>query len=181
MTIKFFLFLQEINASGDDMNHEFATQWIGHEGCAQFAKVFALAVFEASQDHDNHALVVRLDGTLGAGKTYFTQQLALELGASDGEVTSPTFVIIQSYETHPRMSHLDLYRVKEDDEFFELGIEEMFEQSGLMLIEWGGKFSHLLPEDHLCLEIDVLSEDNRAVRLISYGPRSDAILEHVRG
>jgi len=165
------------------MNQELETTWLGHDGCVRFAKAVAVAVADSMdlQQPNNGALVIRLDGTLGAGKTYFTQQFAKELGAIDGEVTSPTFVIIQLYDTSPRISHLDLYRVNDDDEFFELGIDEMFEQPEVMLIEWGGKFTHLLPKDHLSIQIDIVSEQNRVVRLKSYGLRSDALLKKLQG
>jgi tRNA threonylcarbamoyladenosine biosynthesis protein TsaE len=155
--------------------------WVGCEGCVQFAQDFATAILSAHRDQNLSSAVIRLDGTLGAGKTFFTQQFAKALGAADGEVTSPTFVIVQNYHTKPPIIHLDLYRVNDDDEFFELGIEEMFEQPSIMLIEWGAKFVSLLPVDHLGIEIDVISESDRIVTVTSYGPQSEAILRQLLG
>jgi len=163
------------------MSRELVVHWIGCDGCARFAKDFAVAVLAAYRIQQSPSIVIRLDGTLGAGKTFFTQQLAKALGAADGDVTSPTFVIIQTYNTTPTINHLDLYRVNDEDEFLELGIEEMFEQPAIMLVEWGAKFALLFPKDHLGVEIDVVSENDRVVTLTSYGPQSEAILQQLQG
>jgi len=163
------------------MSRELVVHWIGCDGCARFAKDFAVAVLAAYRIQQSPSIVIRLDGTLGAGKTFFTQQLAKALGAADGEVTSPTFVIIQTYNTTPTINHLDLYRVNDEDEFLELGIEEMFEQPAIMLVEWGSKFVSLFPQDHLAIEIDVVSENDRVVTLTGHGPLSEAILQQLQG
>ena len=163
------------------MSREMVVNWIGCDGCARFAKDFAVAVLAAYRIQESASIVLRLDGTLGAGKTFFAQQLAKALGAADGEVTSPTFVIIQTYNTTPIINHLDLYRVNDEDEFLELGIEEMFEQPAIMLVEWGAKFASLFPKDHLAIEIDVVSENDRVVTLTSHGPQSEAILQQLQG
>ncbi len=165
----------------DHASREYTTRWIGQEGCSRFAYEFAAAIRATQKNGEPKPVIVRLDGTLGAGKTFFTQQLAKAFGAADGDVTSPTFVIIQSYPTTPPINHLDLYRVNDDYEFLELGIEEMFEQPAIMLVEWGAKFLSLFPQDHLGLEIDVLNECDRLVTVKSYGPQSDLILLQLRG
>lgn len=167
--------------SGDHTSHEYTVRWIGQDGCAGFAVDFAAALRAAQKNSEPMSVIIRLDGTLGAGKTFFTQQLAKAFGAADGDVTSPTFVIIQSYPTTPPINHLDLYRVNDDDEFLELGIEEMFEQPGIMLVEWGAKFVSLFPKDHLGMEIDVINENDRLVTIKSYGPQSDLILLQLQG
>ena len=109
------------------------------------------------------SLVVGLVGTLGAGKTRFCQELAASFGAPLGEVTSPTFTLHRTYEVAGetafgpnRWHHLDLYRVGDEDELFELGIEELWEQpDAWTLIEWADRFAELMPERTVWLEISV--------------------------
>ena len=84
--------------------------------------------------------VITLRGTLGAGKTFFTNAFinAIYEKESRGkvDVTSPTFNIVKSYETNNfPIYHYDLYRLKNSDELYELGIEDSLED-GVSLIEW---------------------------------------------
>ena len=79
--------------------------------------------------------IIALTGDLGLGKTTFARSFITALGGS-GEVTSPTFTLVQVYEfTSINIYHFDLYRIKEPEEIFELGIEDAF-ADGVSLIEW---------------------------------------------
>jgi tRNA threonylcarbamoyladenosine biosynthesis protein TsaE len=127
----------------------------------------------------NVPIVIRLDGTLGAGKTQFVKGLATAFGAASEEITSPTFVLIHRYLTKPTVYHLDAYRVADDDEFLELGIEEIFDEEAVVVIEWGEKFVDLLPRDHLAIEIDVQGESLRLFQLTANGPKSESILSRL--
>jgi tRNA threonylcarbamoyladenosine biosynthesis protein TsaE len=142
--------------------------WNTLEDCHSFARMLA-RVLETP-------VTIRLDGTLGAGKTQFTKFLAQSLGADSTDVTSPTFVLIHRYETSPVMYHLDAYRVGDEDEFLELGVEELFEEPAITVIEWGEKFVRVLPQDHLAIEIEVESEHARTVQVTGTGIRSAAII-----
>lgn len=124
-------------------------------------------------------ITIRIDGTLGAGKTQFTKYLAVAFGAVPEDVTSPTFVLVHRYDTQPPMIHLDAYRVNDDDEFLELGIEEFFEEAACTVIEWGEKFVELLPVDHLAITIDVLSPSRRSFVVEACGERSNRIIERL--
>ena len=141
------------------------------EACQRFAERFAFAL--------ETPMVVCLNGTLGAGKTQFTKFVAVALGALPEEVTSPTFVLVHRYPTKPIMYHLDAYRVNDEDEFLELGVEEFFEERAVTIIEWGEKFEHLLPCDCLRIQIEIQSETQRQFSLASCGPRSDKILSRL--
>jgi tRNA threonylcarbamoyladenosine biosynthesis protein TsaE len=79
--------------------------------------------------------VLALSGELGAGKTFFTQCLCLELGI-DESITSPTFVILNEYfsGTIP-IFHFDLYRLHDENEVLDLGITDMIDK-GITVIEW---------------------------------------------
>lgn len=107
--------------------------------------------------------VVLLEGNLGAGKTTLTKGIAAALGVDASEVSSPTFTLIHEYG--PRLVHVDLYRLESDREFFTLGLEEYFDRNCIVLIEWGEKFRHLLPEDILEIRIEHCGEDNRRITL----------------
>ncbi|HUG71274.1 MAG TPA: tRNA (adenosine(37)-N6)-threonylcarbamoyltransferase complex ATPase subunit type 1 TsaE, partial [Pirellulaceae bacterium] len=80
---------------------------------------------------------VCLSGTLGAGKTRLVQAIAAACGINRADVVSPTFVLCQHYSATRRFNHLDAYRIRDDDEFLELGVDEMFASDGITLVEWG--------------------------------------------
>ena len=108
--------------------------------------------------------VLALFGELGAGKTVFIQGLALGLGISDIPV-SPSFVIINEYQGKIPLYHVDLYRLSEGRDIEELGIEEYFEKSGVTVIEWAERAREFLPETSINIEIDILDESKRKIRI----------------
>lgn len=77
-----------------------------------------------------------LKGNLGAGKTTFTQFLLKNLGSQD-EVNSPTYSIVNEYNTPKgKVFHFDLYRLKNIEEVYDIGIEEYLDNAFLCIIEW---------------------------------------------
>ncbi|MDR0556145.1 MAG: tRNA (adenosine(37)-N6)-threonylcarbamoyltransferase complex ATPase subunit type 1 TsaE [Holosporaceae bacterium] len=86
-----------------------------------------------------------LSGDLGSGKTTFASYLIRLLTGSIEEVPSPTFSVVQIYESPTAVVwHIDCYRLKSQDEFFELGLEEAL-SSGITIIEWPELVLPLLP------------------------------------
>jgi tRNA threonylcarbamoyladenosine biosynthesis protein TsaE len=80
--------------------------------------------------------ILLLKGNLGAGKTTFTQVLLKNLGSTD-EVSSPTYSIVNEYNTPKgKVFHFDLYRLKNIDEVYDIGIEEYLDNAFLCIIEW---------------------------------------------
>lgn len=80
--------------------------------------------------------ILLLKGNLGAGKTTFTQFLLKNLGSED-EVNSPTYSIVNEYQTpQGKVYHFDLYRLKNIDEVYDIGIEEYLDNAYLCIIEW---------------------------------------------
>ncbi len=80
--------------------------------------------------------ILLLKGNLGAGKTTFTQFLLKKLGSTD-EVSSPTYSIVNEYNTpQGKVYHFDLYRLKNIDEVYDIGIEEYLDNAFLCIIEW---------------------------------------------
>ena len=112
--------------------------------------------------------VICLDGDLGAGKTLFVQNLAASLGVQ-GEVTSPTFNLMNLYEDgRLPLVHFDLYRLEQEYELDEIGFYDYAENpDGLVLIEWAEKFPECLPEDHIALQIQRTDVENERVLVFS--------------
>jgi tRNA threonylcarbamoyladenosine biosynthesis protein TsaE len=104
--------------------------------------------------------VVLLSGDLGAGKTTLTQGLARALGV-EGPVTSPTFVLVQSYRTKGGwdLVHADIWRLEQLREVTELAIPELLEEGAAAVIEWGEKAAPVLPEDALHITIEFVDEE----------------------
>ena len=80
--------------------------------------------------------ILLLKGKLGAGKTTFTQFLLKKLGSND-EVSSPTYAIVNEYHSPKgKIFHFDLYRMKNIDEVYDIGMEEYLDNAFLCIIEW---------------------------------------------
>jgi tRNA threonylcarbamoyladenosine biosynthesis protein TsaE len=117
-----------------------------------------------------HPLVIGLTGDLGAGKTAFVQGLARGLGVSDQYyVTSPTFTLINEYPARLKFYHIDLYRISEIDEIYDLGMDELLHSGGVVAIEWADKFSDILPGEKLEIKIETVDADIRQLLLTAYG------------
>ena len=124
--------------------------------------------------------VIALIGELGSGKTRFVQAVAEALGAERKTVTSPTFVLIQEYEARLPVYHVDTYRLRDTDEFLELGVAELLESDGVCLIEWADRVAEVLPEDILRVKVDIAGPSCRLFALESTGPKSNELLYSVR-
>jgi tRNA threonylcarbamoyladenosine biosynthesis protein TsaE len=124
--------------------------------------------------------VVALVGDLGAGKTRLVQAVAEAMGVDRSEVTSPTFVLIHEYAGRLPIYHFDTYRLRDLDEFVELGAEELLYGDGVCLIEWGDRVDAVLPADHLRCEIEITGETARRFRFTGTGPRSEEIVDELR-
>lgn len=112
---------------------------------------------------------VALIGTLGAGKTRLVRAVAQGLGIDPEIVGSPTFVLIREYKGVRSIAHFDTYRLRDEDEFLELGPEEYFYGQGLSFIEWADRFPQLLPLDRVEISIDIPSETTRCFKIAFYG------------
>lgn len=121
--------------------------------------------------------VVALLGTLGAGKTRLVQAVAEGCGIRRRDVVSPTFVLIHEYPGDRMVYHIDAYRLKDEDEFLELGPEEYFESNGITLIEWADRVEDCLPRERLEIGIEVTGAETRQFELIARGGRFEVVLD----
>ena len=125
--------------------------------------------------------VVALIGELGAGKTRLVQGVAAAMGVERKLVNSPTFILIQEYEGRLPIYHFDTYRLRDVDEFLELGAEELMGTEGVCLIEWADRVADVLPDDHLRIEIAVTGPSERVFLITATGPKSERILSGLDG
>ena len=108
--------------------------------------------------------VLLLSGDLGAGKTAFVRGLAEGLGIDPGEVTSPTFTIVQEYAgPSATLYHVDLYRL-EGPEIDDLGLEDLVSGDGIVAIEWAERWSGR-PDDVTEVRIEDIGDDRRRISI----------------
>jgi tRNA threonylcarbamoyl adenosine modification protein YjeE len=118
-----------------------------------------------------------LAGDLGAGKTTFARALVRALLDDDAaEVPSPTFSIVQTYDTlQLAIAHLDLYRLASEDELDELGIEDM-RSHGALVVEWAERAPSILGPDRLDIELAEGGEETRRnLTLTGHGTWSERL------
>lgn len=125
--------------------------------------------------------ILALKGPLGAGKTMLTQGIAKGLQIADPhQVTSPTFTLLQEYQARLPIYHFDTYRLKQLQDFEDLGAFEYFAGQGVCLIEWADRIKPLLPLEHL--EVDIVPQDTqcRCIRLTASGKSYVELLRMIK-
>jgi tRNA threonylcarbamoyladenosine biosynthesis protein TsaE len=114
-----------------------------------------------------------LAGDLGAGKTAFVQGLGRAMGVTE-PITSPTFTLAQRYDSDPILHHLDVYRLSQLNEVLDLGLGELLDDGGVVVIEWGDAVVPVLPSDYLEVRLnlaEVATPDDREIVLRPVGVR----------
>lgn len=116
-------------------------------------------------------LVLDLRGEVGAGKTTLARAIARGAGV-EGPIPSPTYNLLFRYTPSDRLSivHVDLYRLDDPDEVWELGWEELPEPADVILIEWGERAETLLPAPRWILRLSEIDRGTRrAIELVPVG------------
>ncbi|MEO1049814.1 MAG: tRNA (adenosine(37)-N6)-threonylcarbamoyltransferase complex ATPase subunit type 1 TsaE [Bacteroidota bacterium] len=110
-----------------------------------------------------------LEGDLGAGKTTLIRQICEALGVEDN-VSSPTFSLVNEYVdgNNNIIYHFDFYRIKDEIEALDIGIEEYLDSGYHCFIEWPSKISSLLTDEHMTISITVEGDDVRKIVLEKY-------------
>ena len=117
--------------------------------------------------------LILLNGELGAGKTSFTQGLALGLEISKN-VSSPTFTLMKNYNGRLPLNHIDAYRLEGHPQ--DLGFDELFDEDSVTVIEWPLYLMDDLPESCLKVNIEVGEGDCRIFEFIANGDAHEALI-----
>lgn len=111
---------------------------------------------------------IALHGNLGAGKTQFVRGLVQALGGNPRAVSSPTYVLLNIYDTKTlTVYHLDAYRVSTEEDFQAIGFEELLDQAGIVVVEWADRIPHLLPEKTIHVRIEPTGETSRNIQILN--------------
>ncbi len=112
-------------------------------------------------------VLILLAGELGAGKTTLTKGLVTGLGAArEEDVTSPTFTLVHQYRNGARVYHIDLYRIADFHDFETLGVEDLFAEPAIVIVEWPEKMSIRTDWPLLRFELEHLDESSRKLRVL---------------
>ncbi len=123
--------------------------------------------------------VYLLSGNLGAGKTCFTQGIAVGLGI-DEYVMSPSFVLLREHQGRLPLYHVDLYRLESVDEVADLGLDDYLYGKGVCVVEWAERARSVLPAEHLLVNIDYAGDDERCFRIEANGKRYCDIISRLK-
>lgn len=101
-------------------------------------------------------------GNLGAGKTTFVKQICAFLGV-EGTMSSPSFSIVNEYQTNKGepVYHVDCYRMKDESEAWDIGLDEILDSGAYCFIEWPDKIDNLLPENYV--RVSITQEENQRI------------------
>lgn len=121
--------------------------------------VFARDIADQSKSGD----IYLLQGDLGAGKSTFSRAFIRHLSGAEIDVPSPTFTLVQQYDTHKGLIwHFDLYRLEDADEIYEIGWEEAL-SDGILLVEWPQRLGSLVPPQAKTLNIEITGDETRKI------------------
>ena len=123
--------------------------------------------------------VVALFGELGSGKTVLVRGIAAGLGCLPSQVHSPSFTLVNEYVCRPRdawrMAHLDLYRIRSEEELPGIGWDEYVHSRHVVAVEWADRALRWLPRDHLRVSLETVGQDRRRLGVQGTGPRSSEL------
>ncbi len=131
-------------------------------------------------EHARPGDIFLLTGDLGAGKTTLTQGILWGMG-SDDYVRSPTFVLATEYDASIPLHHVDLYRIDGVEEMDELGLDELVEDGGVVVVEWAEKAAELFPAGRLQVNIERMGGDSRRLILSSTSAEYERFLDLLSG
>lgn len=107
-------------------------------------------------------------GEMGAGKTTFIKAICAQLGVAD-ETSSPTFAIVNEYASSVGpIYHFDFYRIKSEQEAFDLGYEDYFYSGSYCFVEWPEKIAGLLPPDAVNIHLQVSGREKRRIAMSAH-------------
>ena len=111
-------------------------------------------------------VLILLTGDLGAGKTTLTKGIASGLDAAEiDEVTSPTFTLVHKYERAARVYHVDLYRIGSVHDLETLGLEDVFSEHAVVIVEWPDRLTLRTDWPVVRIQLEHVAEDTRRIRI----------------
>jgi tRNA threonylcarbamoyladenosine biosynthesis protein TsaE len=110
--------------------------------------------------------VILFHGEMGAGKTTFIKTLAKQLGVTEA-TSSPSFSLVNECQTtgYQTIYHFDFYRLKNEIEALDMGVDEYLYSGNWCFIEWAEKIPNLIPEEHSVINIKILTDGKRSLKL----------------
>ena len=113
--------------------------------------------------------VILFNGEMGVGKTTFIKALCKELGVHEA-TSSPTFSLVNEYETDKGelIYHFDVYRLKSENEAYDMGMDEYLYSGAWNFIEWAEKIPSLIPDEHTVIDLIKLPNGNRQLVLTNF-------------
>jgi tRNA threonylcarbamoyladenosine biosynthesis protein TsaE len=124
--------------------------------------------------------VVALAGELGTGKTTLVRGIAAGMGFEDGEVTSPSFTLINEYEGPLPLFHIDLYRLEDEKELLNIDFEEYMRGDGVVVIEWADKIHYVVPHESLWITLRYLDSEKREIVLRAQADHYEMMIEELQ-
>lgn len=113
-------------------------------------------------------VLILLSGELGAGKTTLTKGIVTGLGAArEEDVTSPTFTLVHKYQGRSRVYHVDLYRISGFHDLETLGLEDLFSEQAVVIVEWPDRLTLRTDWPILRVNLEHVSGDERRIRISS--------------
>ena len=105
-------------------------------------------------------------GEMGVGKTTLIKEICQQLGILDN-ISSPTFSLVNEYQTSKgeKVFHFDFYRIEEEEEALDIGIEEYFDSDAWCLVEWPENIENLLPLEAAQIHLSILDDEQRNIQL----------------
>lgn len=126
--------------------------------------------------------VICLTGDMGAGKTVFSSGIGKGWQAKT-PVTSPTFNLVHQHHREQDKTvlyHLDCYRLDDTQDALGIGLEDILDGQGVVILEWAERITELLPKEHLWIELKVRDETRRNLVLEAVGKRYETLIEKFR-
>ena len=123
-------------------------------------------------------VLILLSGELGAGKTTLTKGIASGLGAAqEEEVTSPTFTLVHKYDRGTRVYHVDLYRIADAHDLETLGLEDVFGEHAVVIVEWPDRLTLRTDWPVVRIRLEHVSENERRISIERGDVRSSALTD----
>ncbi len=130
-----------------------------------------LAFGRALADELPWPCLILLEGDLGSGKTTLTKGIVTGLGlAREDEVTSPSFALVHEYGRDKKAYHIDLYRIEGTRELSTLGLDDLFDQPAVVIVEWGEKLGEWASRAQFRIQMEYVASDDRKITVEHLAP-----------